>query len=311
MDKAYKSDLLLLLAAFVWGTAFVAQRKGMEFVGPYTYNTIRFAIGGLVLLPLVFRTRAKGAEIPLKKSFWFGGAIAGAVLFGGTSFQQVGLQYTTAGKAGFITGLYVVLIPVISTFMGRRYRKSVWAASVLVIIGLFLLCMGKQFYFSEGDNIISPIVRFWQTSNFNRGDGLVFVGAVIWAVHVLVIERLIGTSEAIYLACCQFMVCALLSFTFALVLEQFILSDIMAAAIPILYGGLLSVGLGFSLQVFAQKNAPAAHVAIIMSFEAVFAVVAGWLILNEDMGVKAIIGCGLMLAGMILVQLRAMKSRQG
>ena len=293
MSKALKSDLLLLLAAFVWGTAFVAQREGMKYIGPFTYNAIRFAMGGFVLLPMILKKRASKTAQPVNRHFWFSGLIAGLLLFGGTSFQQVGLQYTTAGKAGFITGLYVVLVPFVSLFLGQRYRKSVWYAAVLSLVGMALLGLDPQ-----------------EELLFSKGDMLILICAIFWALHVLSIEKLVGGCEPVYLACCQFLICAFLSLILALKFEEQSWSAIKDAAIPLAYGGLMSVGLGFTLQVFAQKNAPAAHVAIIMSLEAVFAVVAGWLILDESMGLRAIAGCVLMLVGMILVQLEAIKSRK-
>ena len=285
-SKALKAELLLLVAAVIWGFAFAAQRVGMEYVGPFTYNGARFVLGALALLPLLWlgRRAASRPRARSKRAMLGGGLLAGLVLFAGASLQQVGIVYTTAGKAGFVTGLYVVIVPLLGLLWGQRTPGMTWAGAVLAAVGLYLLTVTDGFTLAEGD-------------------GLVLVGAFFWAAHVLLIGRLSGRYvEPVLLACLQFSVCAVLSLMVALATEPVTLQGLEAAALPILYGGLLSVGVAYTLQVVAQRDAPPAHAAIILSLETVFAVLAGWLWLNETLTERGLFGCGLMFAGMLLSQ---------
>ena len=290
--KVLQADWLLLLTAVIWGSAFVAQRAGMDHVGPFTFNGVRFTLGALVLLPLVVRKeplvppeRGAGRVRSCGMVLW-GGALAGVVLFTAAALQQVGLVYTTAGKAGFITGLYVILVPILSLFRGYRPGWGGWVGAGLAVIGLYLLSMTGSF-------TLSP------------GDFLELVGAFFWAVHVHILGWLSPRVRRIRLACMQFAVCAFLSLTAALLFETITAEGLRGAAVPILYGGLLSVGVAYTLQVVAQRHAPPVHAAVILSLEAVFAAVAGWILLGEVMGLRGIVGCGLMLAGMLAAQLRS------
>jgi drug/metabolite transporter (DMT)-like permease len=285
-SKTLKAELLLLLAAVIWGFAFVAQRVGMEHVGPFTYNGVRFVLGALSLLPLLWIGRRSVA--PVGPGGWRpilgGGLLAGLLLFAGASLQQVGIVYTTAGKAGFITGLYVVIVPVIGLFWGHRTPWSTWAGTALAVAGLYLLTLTDDLTLADGD-------------------GLVLLGAFFWAGHVLMIGWLSGRRiEPILLACLQFIVCAVLSLAVAVVSEPITLAGLWGGALPILYGGLLSVGVAYTLQVVAQRDAPPAHAAIILSLETVFAALGGWLLLNEILSGRGLIGCALMFAGMLLSQ---------
>ncbi len=273
-------DLLLLLTATIWGLAFVAQRLGMEHVGPFAFNAIRFAIGALVLVPLV-RARAHHAEG--WRDDLCHGAVLGLILFGGATLQQWGVVFTTAGKAGFITGLYVVLVPFLGLFVGQRTALGTWLGAVVAVVGLYLLAMNESLTIA-------------------RGDLLVLIGALFWAVHVLVIGRYSPRTDPVRLACLQFATCAVLSTMAALTLESTTWSGVRGAAWPILYAGLLSTGVAYTLQVIAQRRAPAAHAAVILSLEAVFAALGGALMLGETLGLRALVGCALMLAGMILSQ---------
>jgi drug/metabolite transporter (DMT)-like permease len=275
---------MLLLTAAIWGSAFVAQRVGMNHIGPLTFNGIRFALGALVLVPVIVwrngRNHNKGSFSKLIK----GGLIAGGILFAGATLQQVGLVYTTAGKAGFITGLYVIFVPVIGFFWGIRLGIGGWIGAGIATAGLFLLSVTESFALAPGD--------FW-----------VLVGAIFWALHVLVLSRLSPKLDTIKLAGVQFAVCAFFSLISACFTETLTLEGLKGAAIPILYGGILSVGMAYTLQVVAQKDAPAIHAALILSLEAVFSAVFGWLILGEVMNNRGNIGCVLMLSGMLIVQL--------
>ena len=290
-SSTLKSDSLLLLTSLIWGLAFVAQRVGMEFVGPFIFNSIRFALGAIVILPFILSqrksTNSKRQTAINKYYFLIGGIILGLTVFGGASFQQVGLVYTTAGNAGFITGLYVVFVPILGLFRKEFPHFTVWIASVLAATGMYFLSVTESF-------------------NIVFGDLLVLIGALFWAAHVVIIGVMSPKVNALKLAFIQYVVCALLSTIVAVIAETISLDGIINATIPILYGGILSVGIAYTLQVIAQKKAPPAHAAIILSLEAVFAAVGGWLILDEHLGNRGILGCGLMLLGMLIAQYRSL-----
>jgi drug/metabolite transporter (DMT)-like permease len=290
MDKqVIKSDLILLIAAVIWGFAFVAQRAGMEFIGPFTYNALRFGLGSLALLiVLMFRRKPL---IPMssvqiredKAALLKGGVIIGLILFVGSAFQQTGLVYTTAGKAGFITGLYVVIVPLLGLLFRQRVGISTWFGASVCVVGLYLLSI---------------------TGNFKAilGDMYVLAGAFVWAWHVIAVGYYSPKVDAIKLALIQTLICAGLSLIVSLIFETTTLDAILAAKIPILYAGIFSAGIAFTLQIIGQKNSPTAHAAIIMSLEAVFAVMGGTIILGELLSTRAWVGCVLMLCGMILSQ---------
>jgi drug/metabolite transporter (DMT)-like permease len=288
----FRADLILLTVATIWGTAFVAQRKGNELVGPFTFNAVRFMVGGLVLLPLLglHKMRKKRTLSPNPSSAqnpWRGGALLGVILFGGASLQQLGLVTTTAGKGGFITGLYVVLVPLLlALFLRTRVTWSSWVGAVLAVLGLLLLS-----------------IRLGETVHLNSGDGWVLLGSFVWALHVIVTGRVAPGQDPVRLAVAQYIVCALLCAVSAAVLEWNTWSRVLEAAPAILYAGILSTGVAYTLQIVGQRHAPAADAAIIMSMEAVFAALAGWLVLNEAMTAQQLLGCGLMFAGMLLAQL--------
>ena len=280
------NDSLLLLTAVIWGMAFVAQRVGMDHVGPFTYNAARFALGALFLVPFALVrgpwSRRQDAGIRPVGALR-AGLIAGAVLVFGASLQQIGLVYTTAGKAGFITGLYVVLVPLSGLLWGQRTGWSAWTGVVLCVVGLFFLSVTASF-------------------TMERGDLFVLVGAFFWAAHVQVVGWLSPRTNPVRLACVQFAVCSLASAGGALLTEHVSGAAIMAAVGPILYGGLLSVGIAFTLQVVAQRSAPPAHAAILLSLESVFAAIGGSLLLGERLSARGAAGCALMFAGMIVSQ---------
>ncbi len=259
----------------------------LAHIGPFIYNGVRFVLGALSLLPLLLIGRRSG--VSLYPGGWrpilTGGLLAGLLLFAGASLQQVGIVYTTAGKAGFITGLYVVIVPLLGLLWGHRTPWSTWTGAALAVAGLYLLTVTDDLALAEGD-------------------GLVLIGALFWAGHVLVIGWLSGRRlDPVLLACLQFVVCAVLSLAVAVAFEPIGLTGLEGAALPILYGGLLSVGVAYTLQVVAQRDAPPAHAAIILSLETVFAALGGWLLLQETLSGRGLIGCGLMFAGMLLSQL--------
>jgi drug/metabolite transporter (DMT)-like permease len=285
-----RANLLLLLTAVIWGFAFVAQRTGMEHVGPFTFNAVRFFIGGLVLTPFIFlrerhsAVNGRRSAVGHRRSLLAGGTLAGAVLFAAATLQQVGIIFTTAGKAGFITSLYVVIVPLLGLALGHRVSAAVWTGAVLAAVGLYFLTIEGEFSMA------------W-------GDLLVLVGALLWAVHMLLLGRLSPGNDPVKLALAQFWTCAALSGMVALLTETITAADLRAALPPILFTGVMSIGVGYTLQVVAQGHTRPADTAIILSLEAVFAVVGGWLLLGEQLTARALIGCGLMLAGILISQL--------
>ncbi len=286
-----KADALLLLAAAIWGSGFVAQRLGMEHVGPYAFTGIRFAIGVVVLLPFVYvRSRKPRSETPSERAvrvraYMLGGLLAGSVLSVGAILQQIGLIYTPAGKAGFITGLYVIFVPMLGLLIGRRTSRMTWIGAALAVVGLYFLSVQESF-------------------QIGRGDWFVLAGAFVWAIHVLIIGWLSPKTDALVLATMQFSVCCVVGTIAALLLEETTIASLMAAKWAILYSGVFAIGAAFTLQIIAQRDAPPAHAAILLAFEAVFAVLFGWLILSERLGSREFFGCLLMLTGIIVSQLR-------
>lgn len=283
-----KSNFLLLLVAFIWGFAFVAQRVGMNDVGPFTYNGVRFVLGSLSLLPIIwyFRVDSRTSRRELKSAV-LPGLVAGMALFIGSSFQQVGLIYTTAGKAAFVTSLYLVMVPLIGIFFRQSTGKATWMGCILAVLGLYFLCIKES-------------------ASLQIGDLLELIGALFWAFHILIIGYFSRRVDVLKLSYFQCITCSVLSLITAVITETMTMSGILAAAIPILYGGVCSVGVAYTLQIVGQKNAPPAHAAIILSMEAVFATIGGFLMLGERMGAQEILGCALMLAGMLISQLQSL-----
>ena len=282
-----RSDLLLLLSAMIWGLAFVAQRVGMDYVGPFTYTGVRFLLGGISLIPLLYifpHTTPHTKKKPLSL-FWqkWGGLLAGLLLCVGISLQQYGLQFTSAGKTGFITGLYVVLVPVFGLVVRHKTGPGTWIGVILAVCGMYFLSVTGNFHISGGDLLI-------------------IISTVFWAFHVLTIGWLSSYNHPIKLSIQQFLTAGFISLLIAFVFETVKLSTILQAAFPILYGGLFSVGVAFTLQVVVQKTAHPAHAAIIMSLETVFAAFGGWLLLDEHLSSRALLGCLLMLCGMLFAQ---------
>ncbi len=280
------ANALLLLTSAIWGLAFVAQRVGMDYLGPFTFNALRFALGGAVLWGVV-RLRDAGhlpgvraAEAEEVPRGW--GLLLGAVLFGGASLQQAGLVYTTAGKAGFITGLYVVLVPLAGTAVGMRNGRRLWLGALLALAGLYLL----------------SVTDAWRMA---WGDFLVLSSALFWTAHVLLVDNLTARYDSLRLARLQFGVVALLSALVAVLWEGAVsLQAVRGAGWAVLYGGLLSVGVGYTLQLVAQQYTSPAYAAIIFSLETVFALAGGVLLLSEPLTGRALTGSALMLAGMLV-----------
>jgi drug/metabolite transporter (DMT)-like permease len=291
--RALRADILLLLTSCIWGFAFVAQRTGMNYVGPFTFNGIRFLLGSLSLLPLIFVLRRKAAAAQTAegqpglspKRLILSSLAAGTCLFAGASLQQVGIIYTTAGHSGFITGLYVVLVPIFGIFLGRKTGLPTWVGAVFTLTGLYFL--------SAAGNI----------GAINPGDIITAVSALFWTLHVLVIDALVKKVDPLMLSAGQFACCGIFSGIVALVrMEPLSTAAIVGGIVPILYGGLASVGVAYTLQVVAQKDAPPAHASIILCLEGVFAAIGGVLILSEPLGPWTLLGFILMFCGMLATQ---------
>lgn len=286
-NQTIKSNLFLLLTAVIWGLAFVAQRIGAQYLGTFAFNGIRFALGSLSLVPLLLCSAKKsGAEGTSDLSQLLkAGITAGTVLFIASSLQQIGLAETSAGKAAFITGLYMVIVPLLGIFLKQRIPIFTWIGVATATVGLYFLSVTERF----------TIVK---------SDLLELIGAFFWALHILLIDRFIKKTDLFQLSFVQYLTCSFLSMTVAFCTEKITLLSIQQAIIPILYGGILSVGVAYTLQAVGQKYAKPAHAAIILSLEAVFASLGGWLILGENLGFRGYMGCLLMLTGMLLAQLQ-------
>lgn len=291
-NQNLKGTLQLLLAAFIWGSAFVAQSEGMKFVGPLTFLSVRFFIGGFVLIPiLIFKnslTKRK-AEYSDGKSFdlkytLVGGVFCGILLTVASGFQQFGIVHTTVSKAGFITTLYVIFVPLCSIFLRKRVGLSVWLSVILATAGLYLLCMTESLSLSLGDT-------------------LVFMCAIAYTAQILAVDHFVKKIDAVLLSCVQFLTVGVVSFIPAIVFEQPSFTAIVSAWLPILYAGILSSGVAFTLQVVAQRYTEPTIASITMSFESVFAALCGWALLNESLTLREGLGCAIMFCAIILAQL--------
>lgn len=282
---ALRADLLMLITAMIWGSGFVAQSAGMDHIGPLLFSGLRFALGSMCLLPLILR-RVEGrlAEPLLTPGLLRGGVAMGLALAAGINLQQIGLLFTSVTNSGFITGLYVIVVPLLGLLIGQRVGMGIWLGCVLAVIGMFLLSVGEGFHVSQGD---------W----------LQLAGAFVWGGHVVLVGIFASRHDVIRLAFLQFITCAIVSLVLAICLEPIDPAAIIAAGPSILYGGIVAVGVGYTLQVIAQKDAIASHAAIIFSLEAVFAAIAGALFLGESLQIRGYVGCSLMLAGMLVAQL--------
>ena len=286
--KKVKSTILLFLTAIIWGFAFVAQRVGSEYVGAFTFNGIRFLLGSISLIPVIlFFEKEKFDKKKIVKTLWVG-AIAGVVLFIASTLQQLGVEWTgSAGKAGFLTGLYIVLVPMIRFVFGKKTSIFTFIGAIFALAGLFLLCM-------TGDQL-----------SFGKGDIVLIIGAVFWALHILVIDKFVNDVSPLKFSMTQFFVCGLLSLVCALSTETIELNAIKNAGVPILYGGIMSVGVAYTCQTLGQKNADPTFASIVFSTESVFSAIGGAIILHEIMSGRGYLGCVLIFIGIILSQLDA------
>ena len=285
-----KSPLLLFLAAFIWGVAFVAQSKAKDYsVEPFTFNAVRNVIGGLTLLPCIFflgKREPKEKKIEENpKTLLIGGILCGTVLCIASNLQQIGINYTTVGKAGFITALYIVLVPVCGLFLRKRVQPKVWLAVLIAVAGLYLLCM------TDG------------SFSLQKGDLLVLACALGFTIHILVIDHFSPLVDGIKMSCIQFFTCSILSAVCMALFETVNVSNLLHAWIPILYAGILSSGVGYTLQIIGQKGLNPTMASLLMSLESVFSVLAGWIFLHQALSGRELSGCILMFAAIVLVQL--------
>ena len=284
-----RNSLVLLLTAFIWGAAFVAQSVGGEAVGCFTFNGVRSLIGALVLLPVIWLMDAKKKE-ELKekedqKTLITGGICCGVMLCIASNFQQFGISFTTVGKAGFITAMYILIVPILGLFMKKKPGLQVWLGVVLAVMGLYLLCMTSESF------------------SLSKGDFLVLICAGFFSLHILIIDYFSPKVDGVRMSCIQFLVCGILSMVMAFIFETPEFSAILSGWLPILYAGVLSCGVAYTLQIVGQKNMDPTVASLILSLESVFSVLAGWLILDQTLSLRELFGCVLMFLAIILAQL--------
>ena len=290
--KKIRNIILLFLTALIWGMAFVAQSVSMDYIQPLTFICIRFFIGGLFLLPFIFIMDKKKKEDmqqiektePNKKTLLAGGIICGIFLFGGSFFQQVGIQYTTVGKAGFLTAFYIIIVPLLGLFLKKKCPPLTWCGVALSLVGLYFLCMTESL-------------------TLQKGDALVFIGAFMFAGQIMAIDYYNPMVDGVRLSCIQFFTAGIIGFVGMILFEQPQLSAILGAAGPILYTGIMSSGVGYTLQIIGQKGIHPAVAALILSLESVFSALSGFLFLHQGMSGRELLGCGLMFLAIILSQM--------
>lgn len=290
MKTKPKSIILLFLTAIIWGFAFVAQKVGAQYVGAFTYNGVRFVLGTLSLFPVIMLFEKEKVSKEKFRKTLFAGLIAGVVLFTASTLQQYGVEITnSAGKSGFITGLYTVFVPIVAfVFMKKKTTVLTWLGAIFAVAGLYLLCMTGE-------------------EKVGIGDLVLLGGTVFWTLHIIVIDKFVSEISPLRFAQIQFGVCAVLSIICALILEDISFTGIKDALIPILYGGLMSVGVAYTCQILGQKDADPTFAAIVLSTESVFAAIGGVLLQNETMTPSAYFGCVLIFIGIVLSQLKLKK----
>lgn len=288
--KEWKSSLMLLLTAAIWGVAFVAQSVGMDYIGPFTFNAIRSLVGGLVLIPCIWLLNRKKPAVqedtPAQngRTLFIGGICCGVALAVASSLQQMGIQYTSVGKAGFITALYIVIVPLLGLLFKRRVSGLIWVAVVIAVGGMYLLCITEGF-------------------SVGKGDLLVMASAFCFSTHILIIDYFSPKADGVKMSCIQFLVCGLLCAVPMLIMERPSLPQILAAWMPLIYAGVFSCGVGYTLQIVGQRHIDPTIASLILSLESVISVLAGWVILGQKLTVRELIGCILVFCAIILAQL--------
>lgn len=297
-SRQVRNSILLVLTAFIWGIAFVAQSEGGNAVGPFTFNGIRSLIGSIVLLPVIALldrmklTSKKPVTKAEKKTLLIGGLSCGVLLFLASSAQQLGICLgTPAGKAGFLTACYILLVPVLGLFLKKKCGVRVWVGIAITLVGLYLLCMSE-------------------TLRLQRSDLLLLACALLFAVHILVVDYFSPQVDGVRMSCIQFLVCGILSLIPMFFSEIRVGADVWLAKLTapgawlaILYAGVLSCGVAYTLQIVGQNGINPTVASMLLSLESVFSVLAGWIILKQSLGAKELLGCGLIFIAIILAQL--------
>lgn len=288
-----RNSLILLLTATIWGVAFVAQSVGMDYVGPFTFNCIRNIIGGIVLIPCIFligkiNGQSKVTLLPdnkeERKMLIIGGVLCGIFLCAASNMQQLGIMYTTVGKAGFITACYIVIVPIMGMILGKKTGLGIWVSVILAVMGLYLLCMTDSL-------------------TFNKGDIYVMICAVLFSGHIMVIDYFAPKVDGVKMSCIQFFVCGILSGVLMFLFEEPSLGALFEAKIPILYAGVLSCGVAYTLQIVGQKNMNPTIASLILSLESCISVLAGWVILQQALSAREFLGCVVMFVAIVIAQL--------
>ena len=287
-----RANLMLLTTALIWGVAFVAQSVGMDYIGPFTFNCVRSLLGGLVLLPCIFLLDRldSGKAAAQKKWPVLGGVCCGVVLAVASSLQQIGIAHTSVGKAGFITALYIVIVPLLGLLGGKRVGGRIWAAVALAVAGMYLLCITESF-------------------TIGLGDLLVLLCAFCFSIHILVIDHFSPNVDGVRMSCIQFFTAGILCGVPMLLFESPNLTDICAAWAPIAYAGIMSCGVAYTLQVVAQKHTDPTVASLLLSLESVISVLAGWVLLGQALSPRELTGCALSFCAIILAQLPDRASR--
>ena len=292
MKENTKGVLLLILCSFVWGMAFTAQSTAADVIGPFTFVFLRFTISSIVLFaiyPLIRKKDAPKATASEKKRYLILGSVLGVILFAACALQQTGIAYTTAANSGFITALYIVMIPIITLFTGKKVGKLVWLGVVVALVGLFLLCIKDDF-------------------SVNVGDLITLGCAFVFSFHIIIIDRYAGSMNSILLSATQFGVVAIVALPFMLLTETLVAGDILSCWVSILYAGVFSGALGYTLQMVGQKYTNPTLASLLMCLESVFAALGGWVLLGQGLSAKELIGCALMLSASVIAQLPEKKS---
>lgn len=299
MQTKVRGELMLIITALIWGVSFVAQRAGMDYIGPFTLNGIRCLLGALALLPVIIimdyqrkkihsidkeRKETENQTRYARKNLIAGGLSCGVIFFISSSLQQIGMVYTTAGKAGFITALYIVIVPILGIFLKQKVRPVLWFCVVLATAGLYLLCIQEDF-------------------SIGKGDLLILICALGFSIHILVIDYFSTKTDGVKLSCFQFFVCGILSIPCMIVFETINWTNIINCWLPILYAGVMSCGIAYTLQVVAQKYTEPTVTSLILSLESVFAVIAGIIILNEQISMRETFGCIIMFVAILFAQI--------
>lgn len=299
--KYSKNFILLFITAVIWGVAFVAQSAGMDYVGPYTFNAVRCLLGGIVLIPCVFfltqsakkeqkkdGTASKMPVMDRPKDLLIGGLICGFMMFVSTTLQQVGIAYTTVAKAGFITALYIIIVPILGIFLKRKAGLKIWISVVIALVGLYLLCMKGSL-------------------SLSKGDFLILICSICFAIHIMVVDHFTEKVSGTKLSCIQFLFAGALSSILMFLFEEPHWADIGAAWLPICYAGILSCGVAYTFQIIGQRGTDPTIASLILSLESVVSVLAGWILLGETLSPREILGCVLMFGAIILAQINPKK----